>query len=332
MFKKLLAKNKVNSYEKKIKYPIFFSIALNYGFALGKTIFTIISGSFVFLISAAINILMAISKKECYLGIINKVDKFKKRNLIISILVILSGFLYVIYMGRLIINDIKTFQYDFYLSVSIAFVSFLEMGFAIAGILKVKNLGHFYRSIKIINFSSACSAIMLTQVALLSFTETPNANIINGLSGVGIGIFMMILGLFILILPNLSFLDREHNVYYFNSTKEDFLNSIKQSKDSRIILHSNNHLEIIFSNNYVYGKYSYYAKIYDDRIEGDLKHERHFFKKLHWSLKILVIILSEILIFVWFFGRVIDFIKNANLPRKLDKLISKFNVEKCNWR
>lgn len=326
MRKSLIKKYRSKSFEEKTEINTLFSIALNILLTIGKTILTIFSGSFMFLISGGINLLIGFSKRECYLGIKNNIQsEFKKRNIKIALLLIFSGLMYIIYMTRLLFIKNSSFNYDGFLSINIALISFVEMGFAIAGILRVKRSGHYYRNIKIINFASACTAIILTQVALLSFTETQNANRVNGLSGTGVGLFIVLLGIFILILPKASIIDREYSEYKYAISFNDSKMKIDSYQGKYLININHNKIEIIFSDSKVYGRYYFTGCIDENKITGYLKLQRNFFKKLHWILKILIIILSEILIFVWLIGRAINFIRNSYLPKKLDQLMLGFN-------
>lgn len=330
MVKKFVKYYYNKTFEEKIEFSSFFSILSNLILAAGKVLITIYTKSIFFLISGIINLCMGLAKKECYLGI-KKKDKnsFKKRNTIVSILVMIAGLMYILYMGRLLIFDVKTTQYTMLMGITIATVSFVEMGLAIAGIIKVKWSGNYYRNIKLINLVSASSALVSTQIAILSFTKTTNANFANGLFGVGVGFFTIILGIFILILPTISMNERTHNEYSYLISKEKTINDLKTINSKyKIIINQDNDLKIIFADNKIYGKYYYEAIIENEKIIGDLKHENHFFKELHLVWKIIIITLSEILIFVWIIGKLINFFKNANLPEKLNKIMNTCNTKK----
>ncbi len=328
MINKSIKKFKDMTFEEKTEFNTFFSVCLNIIFSIGKSVITIITGSFMFLISASVNLCIGLAKIECYSGIKKKEKnkQFDKRNIKISFLFMIAGLMYILYMGRLILFDTRTFHYNMFLGINIAFISFVEMGFAIVGIIRVKQSGHFYRNIKIINFASACTAIMLTQVALLSFCEATNVNKVNGFTGVAIGLFMIILGIFIIILPKASMIDRKYNEYKYMVSKVNTINLINNFRNKMVIC-NDNHLTIIFSKSKVYGTYYFEATLLEDKISGTLNHKCYFFKELNIFLKILVIILSEILFFIWLIGRLISFIRNSFLPTKLDKIMKNFNCE-----
>lgn len=143
MIKGIIRKFRNRTFEEKTEFNTVFSVCLNIILSIGKGIITIITGSFMFLISAGVNLCIGLAKVECYLGIKNndKGKEFDKRNIKISLLFMIAGLMYIFYMGRLILFDTKIFKYSMFLGINIAFISFVEMGFAIAGIIKVKRSG-----------------------------------------------------------------------------------------------------------------------------------------------------------------------------------------------
>lgn len=328
MIKKFIKFYTKKSFEEKIEFSSFISILSNFIFAIGKILITIYTKSIFFLISGTINLCMGLAKRECYLGIKKpNTLPFKKRNRLVSLLVMIAGLMYILYMGRLLIFDVKTTNYTMLMGITIAAVSFVEMGFSITGLIKVKTSGNFYRNIKIINLVSGFNAMVSTQIAILSFTGSTNTNLANGLFGIGVGFLTIILGIFILILPTISMNERTHNEYQFIITKEKTIEKLNQQTTYQVKT-NNDELKIIFSENKIFGTYYYDAKIENDKIIGDLKHENHFFKELHIIWKITIIILSEILIFAWFVGKLINFFKNANLPEKLNQMMLNADTKK----
>ena len=53
----------------------------------------------------------------------------------------------------------------------------------------------------------------LTEVALMTFASDTDSRLINGLFGLVVGIIISLLGIFIIIAPKISIVDREHNMY-----------------------------------------------------------------------------------------------------------------------
>lgn len=64
------------------------------------------------------------------------------------------------------------------------------------------------------------------------------------------------------------------------------------------------------------------SQIQESRIDGSLVKTDGLLRRLNVAWKIVFIILSEILIFVWLFGYVVHFIRTVDMPKKLDKLMT----------
>ena len=65
-----------------------------------------------------------------------------------------------------------------------------------------KNHTPILKAVKLTNFANALTSIMLTQIVLLdtyATTKIYNSNLMNGLTGMGIGIVIIILGLYMII-------------------------------------------------------------------------------------------------------------------------------------
>ena len=193
--------------------------------------------------------------------------------------------------------------------VLLAFISFCELGFAIAGLFRTKNKGHYYRNIKIVNFCVALIAILTTQMSILSMeSETGIVSIANAYSGIGVGIFIALCAVYVLIAPKTSIIDREHNKFVLNDTDKNLLIDM-QGKT----------VELLLCRSFIYGDYIYKATIENNTVEGDIVQGRSLWKRMHILCKIICYILFEILIFVWLIGRGILFLRSVNLPRRLEK-------------
>lgn len=191
----------------------------------------------------------------------------------------------------------------------LAFISFVELGFAIAGLIRTKNKGHYYRNIKIINFCVALIAILTTQMSILNmYSESGLVNIENAYSGIGVGIFIALCAIFILSAPKISVIDREHNVFKLeNKTK------------NKLIDLNNATVEILLSWSTVYGSYVYRATVKDGITDGHIERNKSLWRRMHLFWKIICCILSEILLFVWLLGRLLLFFRTINLPKRLER-------------
>ena len=310
--KKLIIKYKNYSFEEKTLFSAKFSILFNASLAIGKIVLGLFHSIF-FLVAGIINVLMMMSKLECYLGVkYHHLKTFKYRNIATGIFLMLAGIQYAIYMGRLIYSNVETMKYGGFLAVSIATVSFIEMGIAIYGCFKAYGKGHYYRNLKLINLSSAMTAIVLTEVALMSFASDTDSRVINGIFGLVVGLLIVLIGIFVIIAPKISIVDRIHNVYKIINNKYDLKDEFK----------------ITLTNSKIYGSYYYEATIKDNVIDGYIKKTKSPIFKWNIYIKILIIVLSEILIFPYAVGALISHFKNVNLIKKLDENMINLGCEK----
>lgn len=86
------------------------------------------------------------------------------------------------------------FQYGMIISIAIATFSFTNLVLATIGIVKTKGKNILLREIKVTNLAAALTNIVLTQIAILSFTFAEDASLYNGLMGIGVGFIILIMG------------------------------------------------------------------------------------------------------------------------------------------
>lgn len=312
--KKIISMYKRMTFEERTLFNTKFSCYFNGILGLGKIVLSLFEGVF-FLVAGILNIFILLSKLECYMGVKNPNQRsFEKRNTLISIFLIFAGIQYSIYMARLIISDIEIMEYGMFLGIMIATVSFIELGIAIKGLFNAFGKGHYYRNIKIINMCSALTAIVLTEVALTSFASETDMRFINGIFGVSVGIFIIILGLFIKLASKISIVDKEQNVYMLIEGKDN--------------LFTNNEIEIKLTNSKVCGNFTYVGKFDGQVIDGKIIKGKSEILKWNIYWKILIIILSEILIFVYGIWALIFYFKSPLVIKKLDEIMKKHNFIK----
>ena len=90
-----------------------------------------------------------------------------------------------------------------YMTYLVALIAFWSVGSAIYGMIRYKrNDTPILKAVKLTNFANAFTSIMLTQIVLLdtyAVEEAYNSNLMNGLTGMGIGIIIIILGLYMIV-------------------------------------------------------------------------------------------------------------------------------------
>lgn len=299
--------------KKKTNFFDEFSILSNVFLALVKFIMACFFGVFFF-VSGVVNLFFALAKWECSRGINNKSRlSFNKSNLLIGICVVVAGLQYFVYMLTLLLSKRVVIKYGIILGIAIAFVSFVEFGMAIYGLFKIKNNGHYFRALKVISLCTALTAIVWTELALLSFTYDGDCRIICGASGVAVGLIIALIGVYLILAPKLSIVDREHQIY-FAVVKNG------ENKEQKL------QLKII--NSKIYGDYVFDANMSGGVVEGEIKKTNSHIKEFHVALKIVLALLSEILIFVYLIGGLIYFIRSTLVFKKLDKIMHEMGYEK----
>lgn len=178
---------------------LLISVIYNFVWAVCKIIFGVFSGLYFFCVSGASTLLFGFTK-QLYLKNHKLDDHAEKlgKSITIAILLIISSALFTFYMARLFFID-DTKQYGLILSIAIAAFSFAELGLSIYHFTKAKRTDDILlQTFRGCNLASSCFAIVLTQVALLSATESAN-NMLNGLTGVILGGFSVLIGVYLLI-------------------------------------------------------------------------------------------------------------------------------------
>ena len=119
-----------------------------------------------------------------------------------GILLVMLGIMYFIVNVYIYYKGTNTNMHE-YLTYLVALVAFWSIGSAIYGMVKYKrNHTPILKAVKLTNFANALTSIMLTQIVLLDTyanTDIYNSNLMNGLTGMGIGIVIIILGLYMII-------------------------------------------------------------------------------------------------------------------------------------
>ncbi len=308
---KLIRKYRDLTYEQKIVVKTVVGLCLSTALACGK--FTIGLLTDYNLVSIAVyTFAILLAKLECLIGIKNGKRTFRQRNYAVAALLFAASVLYIAFMGRMFFVDRKLKNDDAWFVYLLALISFTEFGFAVAGLIRTKNRGYYYRNIKIINFCVAVIAILTTQMSILNLqSESETVSIFNAYTGIGVGCFIALCAVHIAIAPKTSVIDREHNAFV-----------LQDERRNRIVDMRKEETELTLCQSPVYGDYVFRAKIEGNRVEGDIVRGRSLWARMHVVWKVVCCILSEILIFVWLFGRLILFFRSIDLPKRLERTMS----------
>lgn len=195
-------KTKINYAKEQAKQKqivLLVSTAYNFIWAICKILLGTFTFSYFFCVSGASTLLFGFIKK-IYLKNYDNNDFQEKigKSVTIGILLIISSALFTFYMARLFFIS-ETKNYGLILSISIATFSFTEFGLSIYNFIQAKKSNDILlQTFRCYSISSSSFAIVFTQVALLSTTNSTN-NYLNGLTGIVAGIFSILFGIYTII-------------------------------------------------------------------------------------------------------------------------------------
>lgn len=178
------------------------SMVFNFAIAAGKLVIGLATLSVYIIISAFYSLGVGLAKQIYYRGYLKALDDPScepKYYLRISLVLMASSLVYIGYMIRLFFIK-NSFHYSMFLGIAIATVSFFELIVAIVGLVKSNRRKDLLLSgLKTVNLSSALVALVLTQIAILSFTssgaQAVDHSFNNALFGIGMGSVSLIFSL-----------------------------------------------------------------------------------------------------------------------------------------
>ena len=285
-------KKKDTFFKKYIKQLPYLSLIINFLVAL----FNIITGLFLnysILIIGIYSLLISFSKLVSLYSISKNKANDTRFNLLTAILIFISSLIYIIYMS-LLLNDlnIKT-KYTLVYSIFLALIAFTQLTITIRSFFKINIDTLARRNLLLIYFICALTSLLTTQIALLSVNTSPSidTNFYNGISGISIGIFTLIISLFIVFSKKYSLI--VNNNFAFKQ--------VDSSKDKKLDL-TNKENSLVLIKSKIYGTYIYSYSYQDDSINGNIIKIKPSIKNINIFIKIILIILSEILIFIYLIG------------------------------
>ena len=133
----------------------------------------------------------------------NEIKKIGYRNYLNNgILLIVLGIMYFFVNVYIYYKGTNTTMHP-YMTYLTALIAFWSISSSIYGMIKYKrDYTPIIKAVKITNFANSLTSIMLTQIVLLDTyanTEVYNSNIMNGFTGMGISLIIIILGLYMII-------------------------------------------------------------------------------------------------------------------------------------
>lgn len=167
---------------------------------LGKIFSGILAASVFTCMNGLYTIGMAVAKYMIIIGSLQRKDKKKSWFYYKSsgYIMVSASLLYIAYSLWTIWHP-KRVYYDKIIAITIATITFTEVGFSLYGILKNrKATTPVMYSLKTINLATSLIAMVLTQSAILSFASDIQNPSVNGLLGCIMGIIATSLGVYLI--------------------------------------------------------------------------------------------------------------------------------------
>jgi len=196
--------------EKKDRLIFFLlcSMIANVLTAVVKLVLSFIIPSFWFFVNSGFSFvlgmcrLLTIKKYKFIRTIDNKKERLKEEYSNYSlngVMLILLGIVYFFVSSYMYYKGTNTNMHE-YITYLVAAMAFYSIGSAIYGMVKYKrNEDPIIKGIKVTKFASALTSIVLTQVVLLDTFATKYDSTINGYTGMGVSIIIIMLGLYMII-------------------------------------------------------------------------------------------------------------------------------------
>ena len=197
--------------EDRVMFFLIFTTIGNIFIALVKFILSLTLPSLWFFINAIFMIILSFARffsirdysKTKRAEEKEEIQRIGYKNYLTNgVLLVLLGIMYFFVNVYIYYKGTNTTMHE-YLTYLVALVAFWSIGSAIYGIVKYKrNHTPILKAVKLTNFANALTSIMLTQIVLLDTyakKEVYNSNLMNGLTGIIVGIVIIIIGLYMIV-------------------------------------------------------------------------------------------------------------------------------------
>ena len=200
----------IKNLEKKDKTMLWlmFATSGNILIALAKFIFSVTIPSIWFFVNACFLAVLSIARFfsiRNYGKQRNKDENIRKeigyKNYLNNgILLIILGIMYFFVSVYMYYKGTNTTMHE-YLTYLVALNAFWSISWSIYGMVKYKRKNDpILKSVKLTNFANALTSIVLTQVVLLdTYAKEYDLSQINGYTGMGVSIIIIVIGLYMII-------------------------------------------------------------------------------------------------------------------------------------
>lgn len=200
----------IKNLEKKDKTMLWlmFATSGNILIALAKFIFSVTIPSLWFFVNACFLAVLSIARFfsiRNYGKQRNKDENIRKeigyKNYLNNgILLIILGIMYFFVSVYMYYKGTNTTMHE-YLTYLVALNAFWSISWSIYGMVKYKRKNDpILKSVKLTNFANALTSLVLTQVVLLdTYAKEYDLSQINGYTGMGVSIIIIVIGLYMII-------------------------------------------------------------------------------------------------------------------------------------
>lgn len=218
--------------EKKDRLMFFLvcSTIANVLTAVAKLFFALYIPSFWFFVNAGFSFVLGMCRVLTFKSyntvkaLDDEKEKLKeeyKNYSLNGVMLILLGIVYFFVSSYMYYNGTNTNMHE-YITYFVALIAFYSIGSAIYGMVKYKRTEEpIIKGIKITKFASALTSIVLTQVVLLDTFATQYDSTINGYTGMGVSIIVMVLGLYMILGAKKDNKIENATKHYFGKQKEE---------------------------------------------------------------------------------------------------------------
>ena len=154
-----------------------------------------------FLIAIAIySLFIGYVKNNCSSGLRKNKENIKDIHSYIrgGVVLAISSVFYIVYSVFSIYYP-SNFEYNMIIAIAIATFATYSIAISIVGVCKTKGKTMLIKEYKLTNFATAFNNLVLTQIALLSFSNVENSAFYNGLIGICVGVIILGIGLYLMI-------------------------------------------------------------------------------------------------------------------------------------
>ncbi len=154
-----------------------------------------------FLIAIAIySLFIGYVKNNCSSGLRKNKENIKDIHAYIrgGVVLAISSVFYIVYSVFSIYYP-SNFEYNMIIAIAIATFATYSIAISIVGVCKTKGKTMLIKEYKLTNFATAFNNLVLTQIALLSFSNVENSAFYNGLIGICVGVIILGIGLYLMI-------------------------------------------------------------------------------------------------------------------------------------